>query len=65
MARLKTSAHMRAARLQVLGWRDVPRDVSAVGEIATKTMPRMKQIFIQSQQVRWARSARCARDGWS
>lgn len=56
---------MRTARLQVLGWRDVPRDVSAVGEIATKTMPRMKQIFIQSQQVRWARSARCARDGWS
>jgi glutamate synthase domain-containing protein 1 len=35
----------------VVGWRDVPIDVAAVGEIAKKTMPRFKQIFIQSSQV--------------
>lgn len=34
----------------VAGWRDVPIDVSAVGEIARKTMPRFKQVFITSKE---------------
>ena len=32
--------------LKVLGWRDVPVDSSALGEIAASTEPKVKQIFI-------------------
>ncbi|MDD2654031.1 MAG: glutamate synthase large subunit [Candidatus Omnitrophica bacterium] len=31
---------------QVLGWRDVPTDSSAIGKIAKDTMPVMRQVFI-------------------
>ncbi|EFN57991.1 hypothetical protein CHLNCDRAFT_142154 [Chlorella variabilis] len=34
---------------KVVAWREVPVDVSAVGPIALKTMPRMRQVFIESQ----------------
>lgn len=33
----------------MVAWREVPVDVSAVGPIALKTMPRMRQVFIESQ----------------
>lgn len=33
---------------KVLGWRDVPVDLSVVGPVARKTMPRFRQIFIES-----------------
>jgi hypothetical protein len=32
----------------VVAWRDVPVDVKAVGPIALKTMPRIRQVFIES-----------------
>ena len=31
-----------------MGWRDVPVDASVVGPIALKTMPRIRQVFIES-----------------
>lgn len=34
--------------VQVVAWRDVPVDVSVVGPIALKTMPRIRQVFIES-----------------
>ena len=33
---------------QVVAWRDVPVDERAVGPIALKTMPRIRQVFIES-----------------
>ena len=32
----------------MVAWRDVPVDVKAVGPIALKTMPRIRQVFIES-----------------
>ena len=45
------NAVAKAEGFDVLAWRDVPIDTSAVGEIARKTMPRFKQVFIRSKQV--------------
>lgn len=33
---------------KVLGWREVPVDLQVVGPVARKTMPRFRQIFIES-----------------
>jgi glutamate synthase (ferredoxin) len=38
----------KAENFKVVGWRDVPVDTSVVGPIATKTMPRIRQVFIES-----------------
>ena len=38
----------KAEGFKVLGWRDVPVDHSIVGPVARKTMPRFRQIFIES-----------------
>ncbi|GAB4817933.1 hypothetical protein N2152v2_004979, partial [Parachlorella kessleri] len=35
---------------EVVGWRDVPINTEAVGPIASKTMPRFRQVFIKSKQ---------------
>ena len=35
--------------LEVLGWRDVPIDPSVAGRDALKTMPRMRQLFVDGQ----------------
>lgn len=35
---------------QVVGWREVPVDLAAVGPIALKTMPRIRQVFIESAE---------------
>lgn len=37
--------------LKVLGWRDVPVDKSIVGRFATATMPRIKQVLIESENL--------------
>lgn len=37
-----------AENFKVVGWREVPVDVAAVGSIALKTMPRIRQVFIES-----------------
>lgn len=34
--------------LKLVGWRDVPVDKSVVGRFATATMPRIKQVLIES-----------------
>lgn len=36
---------LRALGFAVLGWRDVPTEVSCLGEIALSTMPRIRQVF--------------------
>ena len=38
--------HIKEQGLKILGWRDVPVDTSVLGEIAAKTQPFIKQIFI-------------------
>ncbi|KAL4447262.1 hypothetical protein ABPG77_007295 [Micractinium sp. CCAP 211/92] len=38
----------KAENFKVVAWRDVPVDVSVVGPIALKTMPRIRQVFIES-----------------
>ncbi|PKQ44984.1 glutamate synthase large subunit [Confluentibacter flavum] len=38
--------HIKEQGLQVIGWRDVPLDESVLGEIAAKTQPAVKQIFV-------------------
>ena len=38
-----------AEGFDVLGWRDVPVDTSAVGPIALGTMPRIRQVFLSSR----------------
>jgi len=37
---------IKAQGLNILGWRDVPIDSSKLGKIASKTEPKIKQIFI-------------------
>ncbi len=41
--------HLKEQGLTVLGWRDVPVDSSILGEIARKTEPNVKQLFIGKQ----------------
>ena len=38
--------HIKEQGLKILGWRDVPVDISVLGEIAAKTQPFIKQVFI-------------------
>ena len=38
--------NLRGQGLQILGWRNVPVDSSIIGEIAAKTEPFIKQVFI-------------------
>ncbi|GGK13807.1 glutamate synthase [Yeosuana aromativorans] len=38
--------HIKEQGLHVLGWRDVPVDVSVLGELAAKTQPYVKQVFV-------------------
>lgn len=40
----------KAEGFKVLAWRDVPIDISIVGPVAKKTMPRFRQILIESTQ---------------
>ena len=35
------------ARLEILGWRNVPVDKSVPGEIAAKSEPKIEQVFIK------------------
>ncbi|WP_198513421.1 glutamate synthase large subunit [Confluentibacter lentus] len=38
--------HIKEQGLKIIGWRDVPLDESVLGEIAAKTQPAVKQIFV-------------------
>ncbi len=38
--------HIEKQGLAVLGWRDVPVDTSKLGEIASQTEPKIKQVFV-------------------
>lgn len=38
--------HIKEQGLKVIGWRDVPLDESVLGEIAAKTQPAVKQLFV-------------------
>jgi glutamate synthase (ferredoxin) len=41
-----------AEGLEVLGWREVPVDVSVVGRIAAATMPRVAQLIVKDSKGR-------------
>ena len=36
--------------LNLLGWRDVPTNSKVVGEIASKSQPKIKQVFISKNE---------------
>lgn len=44
--------HVKDQGLKVLGWRNVPVDASVLGQIAAKTQPFIKQIFIGKQNAK-------------
>ena len=37
--------------LRVIGWRDVPVDTSSIGKIASKTEPKIKQLFVDKNEL--------------
>ncbi len=41
--------HFKEQGLEILGWRDVPVDTTVLGELAAKTQPFIKQVFIGKQ----------------
>ncbi|NER14979.1 glutamate synthase large subunit [Leptobacterium flavescens] len=41
--------HISEEGLEVIGWRDVPVDHDCVGEIASRSEPRIKQVFIRKK----------------
>src|SRR5688572_14474893 len=46
-ARDTLNAQLQRERVDVAGWRVVPVDTSACGELAKRTMPRIEQIFVK------------------
>jgi len=38
--------HFKEQGLEILGWRDVPVDTTVLGELAAKTQPFIKQVFV-------------------
>jgi glutamate synthase (NADPH) large chain len=47
-ARATIETAVREAGLEVAGWREVPTDPSACGEVALKTLPRIEQVFVNA-----------------
>ena len=47
-ARAVIETAVRETGLEVAGWREVPTDPSACGEVALKTLPRIEQIFVNA-----------------
>jgi len=37
---------LKKQHLRIIGWRDVPVDTSSIGKIASKTEPKIKQVFV-------------------
>ena len=46
----KIESIVRAEDCEVLGWRDVPTDPSAIGHDARAVMPRIRQVFVAGRQ---------------
>ena len=49
-ARAVIETAIREAGLEVAGWREVPTDPSACGEVALKTLPRIEQVFVNAPE---------------
>jgi glutamate synthase (NADPH/NADH) large chain len=47
-ARAVIETALRETGLEVAGWREVPTDPSACGEVALKTLPRIEQVFVNA-----------------
>jgi len=43
--------YLQAEGLEIIGWRDVPVDQSAIGELGQSTMPYIRQVFVASGSV--------------
>ena len=50
-ARSAFEAELKAQGLECMGWREVPHDSSVCGEIAIASLPRIEQVFINSDAV--------------
>ena len=48
MARSEIDAAVRASGLDVAGWRTVPTDPAACGELALRTLPRIEQVYVNA-----------------
>lgn len=44
--------HIKSQGLSIIGWRNVPVDTSKLGKIASKTEPKVKQLFIGKNGLR-------------
>ncbi|HSN51343.1 MAG TPA: glutamate synthase large subunit [Woeseiaceae bacterium] len=49
-ARAVIETAIREEGLEVAGWREVPTDPSACGEVALKTLPRIEQVFVNAPE---------------
>jgi glutamate synthase (NADPH/NADH) large chain len=49
-ARAVIETAIRETGLEVAGWREVPTDPSACGEVALKTLPRIEQVFVNAPE---------------
>jgi glutamate synthase (NADPH/NADH) large chain len=49
-ARAVIETAIREIGLEVAGWREVPTDPSACGEVALKTLPRIEQVFVNAPE---------------
>ena len=49
-ARAVIETAIQEAGLEVAGWREVPTDPSACGEVALKTLPRIEQVFVNATE---------------
>jgi glutamate synthase (NADPH/NADH) large chain len=49
-ARAAIETAIRETGLEVAGWREVPTDPSACGEVALKTLPRIEQVFVNAPE---------------
>jgi glutamate synthase (NADPH/NADH) large chain len=49
-ARAVIETAIRETGLEVAGWREVPTDPSACGEVALKTLPRIEQVYVNAPE---------------
>ena len=58
----KIEAAVRGEGCEVLAWRDVPTDPSAIGTDARKVMPRIRQLFVAKGAHEDTKTGRCRAD---
>ena len=52
----KLETEIQKQNLKIIGWRDVPVDTSCVGKIASKSEPKIKQLFVGKNDAELTRT---------